>query len=351
MKDVLLLDKWKVYLGIIIFIGIIIGAAIFVLSQRTSTQPQTTPETQSKLSTPAPETLQSLSIESLIAFVGKTKEGEVKTEKILRETSSYTSYAVAYQSNGFKITGYMNVPKGQGPHPAIILNHGYFVPSRYRTGDGTRMEVDYLAQRGYVTVTPDYRGYGGSDKGESLFRWGYVYDILSLIPALEKLSFVDPNRIGIWGHSMGGMIAVKTLVANPKIKAAVLVAPVSADEADAYRLVKESKHENVATASELAWLEQNYGTPETNPQGYAKMSAINFFKNITTPIQIHHSEGDQHVPFSWSEKLYNALKNDGKDVELFSYPGQLHTFSAARDLNFWNQIMQRTIKFFDKYLK
>lgn len=339
-------------LGIILFSGIIIAAAFFVLYQRIATQPQTTPETQSKLPSPAPGALQPLSIESLRAFSQRVKAGEIKLEKTLKETPSYTSYAIAYQSNGLKITGYMNVPKGEGSHPAIILNHGYFIPSRYQTGDGTKMEADYLAQRGYVTIASDYRGYGGSDKGESLFRWGYVHDILSLIPALEKLSFVNSNRIGIWGHSMGGMITVKTLVVNPKIKAAVLVAPVSADEADAYRLVKESRHENVATIDELAWLEKTYGTPETNPQGYAKMSAINFLANITAPVNIHHNEGDQHVPFSWSEKLYNALKKEeGKEVELFSYPGQLHTFSAARDLTQWNKIMERTLTFFNKYLK
>lgn len=347
----MVLNRLKVYLGIIIFIGIIIGGGIFVSSRRTPIQPQTTPETQPQSSIPAPETSQPLSIESLIAFAGKASAGEVKTEKTLKETPSYTSYAISYQSNGLKITGYMNVPKGVGSFPAIILNHGYFIPSRYQTGDGTRMEADYLAQRGYVTIASDYRGYGGSDKGESLFRWGYVYDVLNLIPALEKLSMVDSNRIGIWGHSMGGMLAVKTLVANPRIKATVLVAPVGADEADAYRLVKESKHEDVATIDELAWLEKNYGTPETNPQGYAKMSAINFLTNITAPVNIHHSEGDQHVPFSWSEKLYNTLKNEGKVVELFRYSGQLHTFSAARDLTQWKEIMERTLTFFNKYLK
>lgn len=341
----------KKSLGIIIFIGIIIAAAIFVLYQQTATQPQTTPEIQSKLSSPAPEALQPLSIESLRAFSQSVKAGEVKLEKTLKETSSYTSYAIAYQSDELKITGYMNVPKGTGPFPVIILNHGYFIPSRYQTGDGTRKEAEYLAQLGYVSVASDYRGYGSSDKGESLFRWGYVYDVLSLIPAVEKLPLVDPNRIGIWGHSMGGMIAVKTLVANPKIKAAVLVAPVGADEADAYRLVKESRHEDVATIDELAWLEKNYGTPETNPETYAKMSAINFLANITAPINIHHSEGDQHVPFSWSEKLYNTLKKENKEVELYRYPGQLHTFSAARDLTQWNQIMERTLAFFNKYLK
>lgn len=91
---------------------------------------------------------------------------------VLKETPAFTRYAIEYSSDGFTITGYMNVPSGSGPFPVVILNHGYYDPDRYQTGNGTLAAADFLARRGYLTIASDYRVYGGSEDGQNDFRGG-----------------------------------------------------------------------------------------------------------------------------------------------------------------------------------
>lgn len=178
---------------------------------------------------------------------------------------------------------------------------------------------------------------------------GYVYDVLNLVEAVKRLPFLNPEAIGMWGHSMGGEITIKALVVSPDIKAAVLVALASADEADVYRLVKESQHDDVGALADLAWLEQTFGTPDQNPEAYAKMSPLNYLGYVQAAIQIHHSEEDAHVPFAPSARLRDALVQAGKRAEFYSNPGQLHVFSADPEL--WAETMERVLAFFGRYLK
>lgn len=95
--------------------------------------------------TATPDTSSPLYIESLRqrTYAG----GEIEIVSTLEETPQFTRYLIAYPSDGLRITGYMNMPTGQGPFPAVILNHGYFAPSRYASGSGTQREADYLAGR------------------------------------------------------------------------------------------------------------------------------------------------------------------------------------------------------------
>jgi dienelactone hydrolase len=68
--------------------------------------------------------------------------------------------------------------------------------------------------------------------GPSLFHTGLVVDVVNLMNAIPSIPQADPSRIGMWGHSMGGGITTKILTIDPRVKAAVLYAPNSADDAD-----------------------------------------------------------------------------------------------------------------------
>jgi dienelactone hydrolase len=81
--------------------------------------------------------------------------GGLKLGEVLDETSSYTRYFVTYRSSGLTISGVMNVPNGDGPFPALVLNHGYIDPDVYTNGRGLRREQDYLARHGYVVLHTD----------------------------------------------------------------------------------------------------------------------------------------------------------------------------------------------------
>ncbi|MBI1881947.1 MAG: peptidase, partial [Chloroflexi bacterium] len=106
---------------------------------------------------------------------------------VLTETEVYTRYYIDYPSDDLTITGVMQVPHGEGPFPVVILNHGYIPPSRFWSGADTWRAADYLVSHGYLTIAPDFRGWGQSDRGSNYFRTGLVIDVLNLFRSLFVL--------------------------------------------------------------------------------------------------------------------------------------------------------------------
>ncbi|MEP7136361.1 MAG: acetylxylan esterase, partial [Chloroflexota bacterium] len=139
------------------------------------------------------------------------QSGDIHIRSTLDETDKYTSYLIDYPSDGLTITGVMQIPVGEGPFPVIVMNHGFFARSIYNSGDGTDRSSAYLAEHGYITLASDYRSWGDSDVGESFFYSGLVIDVINLINAIPSIPRADPQRVGIWGHSMGGGVTIKVL--------------------------------------------------------------------------------------------------------------------------------------------
>ncbi len=264
------------------------------------------------------------------------KGGEVRVTGKIADNADYSAYYIAYPSGDLTITGYIYVPQGRGPFPVVILNHGYYDPELYFTGTGTQREADYLARQGYLTVAPDYRNYGGSNAGDSLLLVGYMEDVLNLVNSVKTIPQADPSRIGMWGHSMGGGVAIKAAVVNGTLKALALFGTVGADEKDNY-------YWNGSARSQIR---QVFGLPESNLGTYARLSAINYL-DTAPPMSIHHGQADEAVPIAFSEKLYEAMQEANRTVEYFVYPGQPHTFEGEG----WEQAMERVLVFFDQYLK
>jgi dipeptidyl aminopeptidase/acylaminoacyl peptidase len=216
--------------------------------------------------------------------------------------------------------------------------HGYIHPDKYATGNDTWREADYLARQGYITIAPDYRGYAASDNGTSFLHVGYAEDILNLIASLKSVEKADTGRIGLWGHSMGGGVALKTAVVSKKVDGVVVFGSVSADESVNYTNGMGNGPGAVGVA--------RFGTPQSNRLGYKRISSINYLDRIPA-LSIHHGTGDTIVPFEWSEDLYQAAQESGVTAELYPYPDAEHTFTGPD----WDLAMKRTLDFFDQYVK
>lgn len=262
--------------------------------------------------------------------------GEITIEQTLSKNSFYTKYLISYASDDLKIYGVMNVPAGNGPFPVIILNHGYFNSSTFSSGDGTDTMANILARNGYFTLASDYRGFGKSEnegEGSRGHNPNYAIDVLNLITSVKSLPKADESRIGIWSHSMGGEVSLRTAEATDKLKAIVLWAPTSANTADNTAFYGRGR---------------NIGSPTpAGNQNIDGTSPINYLQYINVPISLHQGLADTEVNPQWSKNLYNALRKEGKKVEYFEYKGQDHNF---RNLG-WDEISQRTLEFFDRYLK
>ncbi len=287
----------------------------------------------------------------------------VKVTKVVLTNEAYKQALIEYSSDGLKITGVMNVPRGVGPFPVVILDHGYFKPAEYKTGDGTSRAADAFARRGYLTIAPDYRCYAGSQCGSNPLYIGYAIDVLNLIAQVSSVPDADPTRIGIWGHSMGGGITIRVLAINDSIKVASLYGALSADdEVDYCWLIgcrtptaptREPARQSVRLAeADPDFLQSPSAATNGSPLGrlhdiFLKSSASRNLSNVTASIILHHGEVDDIVPIQWSVDLADSLSALGKTAVLYTYPGEGHVFAGWG----WQLFMTRTLAFFDEYLK
>ena len=279
---------------------------------------------------------------------------DLAIEQTLAPGSNYRRYIASYESDGLTIFGLLTVPNGSRPAsgwPVIVFNHGYIPPAQYRTTERYVAYVDGFARNGYIVFKSDYRGHGSS-AGQPSSAYGspdYTVDVLNAVTTLQRYPDADPNRIGMWGHSMGGNLTLRALVIDPRIKAAVIWAGVTAT----YQDLLENWHPppgsgpppSVTRNWRQDWVAR-YGTPEQDPAFWGSISPMSYLADITAPIQIDHGTADIEVPLQFSQKLAQQLSADGKNAQLFTYAGSDHNIAQGFSL-----AMARSVAFFDRYLK
>jgi dipeptidyl aminopeptidase/acylaminoacyl peptidase len=316
----------------------------------------TRPPTQTPTSTPVPTATPVPNPLEISAMRARDYPGsDIVVEKVLEPGVNYNRYYVSYRSEGLKIYALMTVPMGEKPAtgwPVILFNHGYIPPEVYVSTERYVAYVDLIARSGYIVFRSDYRGHGNSE-GQANGAYGspdYTVDVLNALASVKRYPDADPNRIGMWGHSMGGYITLRAMVISKDIKAGVIWGGVVASYPDLLTKWRRGPGASIPpTPSPRSWrfsLLQQYGSPEQNPAFWNSISANSYLSDISGPLQLHHGTADEEVPLEFSELLFYQMLNAGKYVELYKYDGDNHNISH----NF-STAMQRSIEFFDKYVK
>ncbi|MES0361607.1 MAG: alpha/beta fold hydrolase [Anaerolineales bacterium] len=315
----------------------------------TPTPSQTPTATPTRTPTPHPMSIPAL---RQMAYPGS----EIIIEETLEPGSNYNRYYASYLSEGLRIYGLLTIPYGETPPtgwPAIVFNHGYIPPNEYRTTERYVAYVDWLARSGYVVFRIDYRGHDQSEGVPSgaYGNPGYTVDVLNAVSALQQFPPADNNRIGMWGHSMGGFLTLRSMVVSPDIKAGVVWAGVVASYPDLFTRWRRGggPTPTPGATSTRRWRSDwvyLYGSPDENPEFWEAMSANSYLADLSGPLQLHHGTGDETVPLEFSEVLYEQLQEAEQTAEYYAYPEDNHNLS-----NSFSTVMRRTIEFYDRYLK
>ncbi len=325
----------------ILFVGMLLsacGPAAQIEASISSPSPSVTPppssiaaaspvptQTLTATITPTVTPAHPLSVEYLEQ---QSYSGELIIEEDLDQEDSYFRYIVSYLSEGFKNYALLTVPSGDVPEtgwPVIVFNHGSIPPDVYSTTQGYEAYMHAFADNGYIVLRPDYRGYGNSE-GESrntYFHQGNTIDVLNAVAAVKKWETADPNRIGMWGHSMGGWITLRAMVIDPDIRVGVIWAGVLGSYDDL--CVHWFNCENWDAATWAFWSETpfaEYGLPGKNEAFWAAASTDTYLSKLEGVVQLHHATTDVVVPVALSQVMYEKMLAEGIVVEFYKYPGE-----------------------------
>jgi dipeptidyl-peptidase-4 len=270
-------------------------------------------------------------------------EGRRVTNSPLPEFSqqSWTrpSYAAFKNAvDGFVVHARILEPPGldrSRRHPVIFGPvYSNTVRNRWNGLAGTLQQ--YLVQRGYIVVQADVRGsvgYGRAFREAFLMDYGGkdLDDLQAVVDGLKARPYVDGRRIGIWGSSYGGLLAVHALLKRPGVYAAG-VAGAPAVDPHAFG------PDDVAITR----------TPATHPEAFVSGSALHLGDELRDPLLIIHGLMDDVVPFRTTMALAERLMLLGKDFDVATAPAATHAWTAREHyaLYFYRKLVQ----FFDRHL-
>jgi len=271
--------------------------------------------------------------------------------------SNYSRHIVSYESEGNTIYSLFTVPNGERPAtgwPVVIFNHGHIPPAQYRTTERYVAYLDAFARNGYIVLKSDYRGHGSSEGVATGGRGtpDYTIDVLNGMASVARYPEADAGRIGMWGHSMGGSITLRSMVLSKQIRAGVIWAGVVASYTDMYnRLGQGPAAEGSGTnyGGRRGWrldLVELFGTPDQNPVAWNAVSPNAYLADISGPLQLHHGTADHSVPVEYSAVLQQQMEAAGRPSEYLVYEGDDHNLSRSLSL-----ALQRSVAFFDQHLK
>ncbi len=224
-----------------------------------------------------------------------------------------------------KLNAYMMKPihfDSTKKYPVLIYTYGgpgsQTVTNSWRNGWGNLWH-QLMVQKGYIVFSVDNRGTGARG---AVFQFlvyknigGYsVNDQIAAAKYLSKLPYVDPKRIGIWGWSGGGYMTIMCMLKGADVfHTGVAVAPVT----------DFRNYDSI-------WTERYMQTPQLNPEGYEKSSALKYAGNLEGKLLILHGLSDDNVHFANTVQLIKKFQELQKPFDLMVFPRKQHSIRGAK---------------------
>jgi pimeloyl-ACP methyl ester carboxylesterase len=321
---------------------------------------------------------------------------EIRIQSVIDDNADFTSYLFSYETYGGTITGQLNVPQSiresidgtnsdaeTAATPVIVMLRGYHPLASYTTGGGTRNGAAAFAKEGFITIAPDFLGYGDSDpEFEDSWEARLVKpaQIMQLLQTITQVGLplqntmnqtvpvsIDQDEVGIWAHSNGGQIALTVLQVLSEPFPTTLWAPVTAPFP--YSVLYFGLEQADEGKSQRRWLAQFEETYDVYD-----FSISRHMDRLTGAIQLHHGTADEAAPIVWSDsfetwvsiensKREQVLEQTTPSTESATAPGMVDELNQAplspieltyhrypgADHNMrpsWDQVVQRDITFF-----
>lgn len=262
---------------------------------------------------------------------------EIKLEKMIKEEEKYTSWLFSFTSDGKKVTGMANIPKTSDQRPVIILLRGYADDKIYFTGLGTRKAAGFFAENGFITLAPDFLGFGGSDPASADIleaRFERPITVLNLISSINSINSASPNQLFLWSHSNGGQIALSVLEISQRPIPTTLWAPVTKGFPESVlTYIGEMDDQGLKVKTAINQFTKIYDT--------SQVSVDKYLADISAPLQIHQGLQDPLIKEEWTDSFVKTMKELGKEIIYYKYPRSDH--NLAQD---WETVVARDLKFF-----
>lgn len=302
------------------------------------------PKSSNPISQIKPTPLLKYSIENLSSTT--FTPAQITIGEVVKDNPKYISYkfdmkfSPDFSTNLKNTSGLINIPKGEGTFPVIVMYRGYVDQKTYTTGSGTQPSASVFASNGFITVAPDFLGYGQSDiEAGDIFETRFQTYVTAAVTlkSVNSISQWDGKNIFIWGHSNGGQIALTTLEITGDTYPTILWAPVSRPfPASILYYIDEADDGGKLIIDKLAEFNETYDA--------SKFSLSSYLDKIKAPIEIHQGTIDTAVPYWWSDSIVKILKSTGTDVTYFKYSGANHNLAPS-----WDRAVENSLSFYKSH--
>jgi dipeptidyl-peptidase-4 len=253
----------------------------------------------------------------------KTVDNAAIAERVKPLSGGPAEYVKVDAGNGLTVDAWLMKPPNFDPAKKYaLIVYVYSEPAGQTVADRwPSMFMRALTSAGYLVATFDNQG-TPAPRGREWRKivYGNVGALSSqqqaaALQSLEKThTYIDPNRVGVWGWSGGGTETLNLMFRYPEVYS-VGVSVASVPDQRLYDTIYQERY---------------LGLPQDSPKAYEQSSAINFASGLRGDLLVMHGSGDDNVHFQGFELLVNKLISLGKQFDMRVYPGRTHSISEGK---------------------